>query len=480
MSEAAILELRGIVKSFGSVQALRGAEFVLAAGEVHALLGENGAGKSTLLHIASGILAPDRGRILRHGHEVVLDSPRAARAWGIRMVHQHFTTIGALTVRENLVLAAGRGSARPTGAGATLIEGLNAEARTESLSVSLRQRLEIGKALASGAAILLLDEPSAALAPREIAELLALVKQFARDGGAVALVTHKLGEVFTAADRVTVLRQGVVTLSTPVQGQTEESLASAMIGESIRREHRESETSRAISPGLPGSPAPGLIRIDDIVIHGGELVGVAAVEGNGQRELLRKLAGLEESEMKAATTAVAEGPVAFIPEDRSIEGLILAFSLTENLVLGLDRDPRWARGPWIDWAAARRHAALLIDRYGILASGPDELAATLSGGNQQKVVLARALEGTPRVLLAENPTRGLDIRATADLHERLRGAARQGAAVVVYSSDLDEVLELSQRILVVHAGRVREVPRNAGRDVVGELMLGIATVDHAH
>ena len=475
MSEAAMLELRGIVKSFGSVLALRGADFVLAAGEVHALLGENGAGKSTLLHIACGMVAPDRGSIRLNGNAIVLHSPRDARALGIGMVHQHFTTIGALTVAENIALAAGRGPARPNSRGAGLLRDLNPAARAETLSVGLRQRLEIGKALASGGAILLLDEPSAALAPREIEELLAVVKQFARDGGAVALVTHKLAEVFAAADRVTVLRNGTVRLSAPIEGQTRESLARAMIGESEGRKVGRSEAMVSIASELPVSGFSDLVRLGDIVIHAGELVGMAAVEGNGQRELLRKLAGMEEGAM-TSVAVVAQGPVAFIPEDRSIEGLIPELSLTENLVLGLDRDPRWAHGPWIDWDAARKHTAQLIERYGIRASGPDDLAATLSGGNQQKVVLARALEGNPRVLIAENPTRGLDIRATAYVHERLRRAAGEGVAVVVYSSDLDELLGLSQRVLVVHAGQVKEAPRNAGRDVVGDMMLGVRTV----
>jgi general nucleoside transport system ATP-binding protein len=472
MSTASVLELRGIVKSFGSVQALRGAEFVLAPHEVHALLGENGAGKSTLLHIASGMIAPDGGRILLNGHETVLHSPREARARGIGMVHQHFTTIGALSVAENLTLAAGRGFSEPAGGrGAKLLGDLDPTARAETLSVGLRQRLEIGKALASGAGILLLDEPSAALAPREIEELLAMVKRFARDGGAVALVTHKLAEVFAAADRVTVLRNGRVTLSALLEGQTSESLASAMIGES---EGQKVGRSEAIAPDPPVSGFPDLIRLGDIVIRGGELVGIAAVEGNGQRELLRKLAGVEQQPTPTGA-AVAQGPVAFIPEDRSIEGLIPELSLTENFVLGLDHDPRWTHGARIDWGSARDHAARLIENYEIRASGPDDLAGTLSGGNQQKLVLARALEGNPRVLIAENPTRGLDIRATGYVHERLRAAARGGMAVVVYSSDLDEVLELGQRVLVVHAGRITEAPYQAGRDVVGELMLGVRT-----
>jgi general nucleoside transport system ATP-binding protein len=471
MSEAAILELHGIAKSFGSVQALRGAGLVLAAGEVHALLGENGAGKSTLLHVAWGMFAPDQGTIRLNGHEVVFRSPRDARARGIGMVHQHFTSIGALTVAENIALSARGGPAQP-GTGAALFGDLDPAVRAEALSVSLRQRLEISKALASGATILLLDEPSAALAPREVQELLAAVRQFARGGGAVALVTHKLAEVFAAADRVTVLRHGKVTLSAPVKEQTAESLASAMIGESEGRKVGRPQDSAATASDSPAFRSSRVVQLGGIDIHAGELVGIAAVEGNGQRELLRTLAGIGEA-VATFVTPATEGPVAFIPEDRSTEGLIPELSLTENLLLGRDRDPRWARGPWLDWSAARRHAVRVMESYGIRAAGPEDLVARLSGGNQQKVVLARALDGTPRVLIAENPTRGLDIRATAYVHERLRAVARAGTAVIVYSSDLDEVLELAQRVLVVHAGLVVEAPRDAGRDVVGEMMLGV-------
>ena len=467
MNEAPVLELRGITKSFGSVQALRGADLVLMAGEVHALLGENGAGKSTLLHIADGMILPETGQIRIHGREVVLRSPRDARVNGIGMVHQHFTSIGPFTVAENLDLAIGRLGGRPAG---RLLERVDPRAPVENLSVGLRQRIEIVKALSGGARVLLLDEPSAALAPSEVADLLGLVRQFARDGGAVALVTHKLPEVFTAADRVTVLRHGQVTLTAPVAGQDRDSLASAMIGASEGRKVETSEDSGARGSDLPTFRLSDAFRLGDLVLHPGELVGVAAVEGNGQRELLRALAGVEGSYSPAAR---AEASLAFVPEDRSTEGLIPAMSLAENLVLGLDRDPRWARGPRLDWSAIRRHAQRLIENYDIRAAGPDDPAATLSGGNQQKLVLARVLESRPRMLVVENPTRGLDFRATAYVHERLREAARAGVCVVAYSSDLDEVLELGERIVVVHQGQVSEVPRGADRQTVGDLMLGI-------
>jgi simple sugar transport system ATP-binding protein len=488
MSDTPALDLSHITKFYGSVQALHGADFVLATGEVHALLGENGAGKSTLMHVAYGMTRPDGGTIRIHGRETVLRSPRDAQALGLGMVHQHFTSIGALTVAENIRLARGtqgrkgantqgRKDARTQGPnGATaggmlhgLMGGLEPAVRVERLSVALRQRLEIVKALAIGASILLLDEPSAVLAPSEVEELLGLVRGFAAEGGSVALITHKLPEVFAAADRVTVLRHGTVTLSGDVVGQTEASLAEAMIGKAQGRvgakaQRREGATAVRKEDG---GVVP-VVQIDSIAIHSGELVGIAAVEGNGQRELLRAIAGLE-----SMAGVHVEEPVAFVPEDRTTEGLIPELSVAENMVLGLSEDPRWARGAWLDWGAARAHATELIRSFGIVATGPDTLAATLSGGNQQKVVLARALSREPRVLVAENPTRGLDIRATAEVHERLREAARAGVAVIVYSTDLDEVLERAERVLVVHRGRVSEAPRGADRRAVGAMMLGV-------
>jgi ABC-type uncharacterized transport system ATPase subunit len=467
-----VLELRGISKAFGSVHALRGADFVLAPGEVHALLGENGAGKSTLMHIAYGMTAPDAGTILVRGSEAAIRSPRNSRALGIGMVHQHFTSIAALTVGENIELAVGRrvgeredvrtGTAVPS----RLMEGLPAGVRVESLSVAQRQRLEIVKALATGASILLLDEPSAVLAPSEVEELLALVREFVAGGGSAVLITHKLREVFLVADRVTVLRAGRVTLQGPVQGQTPASLAEAMIGRAQAKLMNEvlGAPGSAASVGPKElSTARAIVRVGEITIKSGELVGIAAVLGNGQRELLRAIA--------AGDGAV--GPVAFVPEDRTTEGLIAAMTVTENLVLGLDTNPRWSRGARLDWHAARARTAELIKNFGIRAAGPDAPAGTLSGGNQQKVVLARALEEGPQVLVAENPTRGLDIQATVEIHDRLRTAAAQGVAVLVYSTDLDEVLELSHRVLVVHAGTVREAPPGADRRVVGQMMLGI-------
>jgi ABC-type uncharacterized transport system ATPase subunit len=483
-----VLELVGIQKRYGSVQALRGADFVLSAGEVHALLGENGAGKSTLMHIAYGLVRPDKGQIRADGASRPISSPRDARSLGIGMVHQHFTAVPALTVAENVALTAGwtvspselRERTRALSERVGL--PLDPDQRTGRLSVALKQRLEIVKALASNARMLLLDEPTAVLAPTEAEELLEVIRAFTESGGSVVLITHKLDEALRAADRVTVLRQGTVTYAGPRDAQTMESLARAMIGPSpdlpfistagLRREPK-------------ASPGPELLRLDSLEVsresgygiavrHGslavkaGEIVGIAAVEGNGQRELLRAVAGRI---MPLRGRLEVTRPIGFIPEDRTSEGLIPELSLTENVVLGLGHLAPWIKGGRVRWREARTRTAELLEEFGIVAPGPDASAASLSGGNQQKLILARELSRRPAVIVAENPTRGLDVGAAAGIHARIRAAADAGAAVLFYSSDLDEVLHLAQRVVVMARGAMVEVPFSASRAEVGSMML---------
>ena len=479
-----MLTLSHISKRFGALQALDDVSFDVAAGEVHALLGENGAGKSTLMRIAAGLLPADSGEarlesVDSHGVVSSLHSPVSSL---IGCVHQHFTVIPAFTVAENIALA---GRWRETGRAAErraaeLIAhiGLPLDpcAEAETLSVQLRQRLEIVKALAGGARILLLDEPSAALAPREIAELLQLLRSFAAGGGAVVLITHKLDEVFAAADRVTVLRQGKVTLTGPVAGETAATLSRAMIGGEVARATRTPRepgevvvratalvlARRARSHRAPASGA------NSFELRAGEIAGVAAIEGNGQRELLRAIAGLADVRVVGGTLEVT-GPVGFVPEDRTTEGIIPDFTLTENLLLGATA----STGRWLDWAALQARSRELLAEFDVRGADAGSLAATLSGGNQQKLVFARVLARKPRVLIAEDPTRGLDVQATAAIHDRLRAAAAAGAAVIVHSSDLDEVLELADRLLVMVNGQLTELSVGTSRDAVGDAMLGL-------
>lgn len=456
-----MLTLSHISKRFGATVALDDVSFDVAAGEVHALLGENGAGKSTLMAIAAGLLQADHGTVQRSANPDGTAVP-------VALVHQHFTAIPALIVAENVALAAHwpetgrRAEARASALIARLGLPLDPAARVESLPVQLRQRLEIVKALATDARVLLLDEPTAVLAPREVTELLTLVRDFAGRGGAVVLISHKLHEAMAVADRVTVLRRGVVTLTGSRAEATVASLSRAMIGGEIAapppRHMRGGDVRVTLDPHWSASPS-------SLTFRAGEILGIAAIEGNGQRTLLRAIGGVA-----TAPGVTVHGPVAFIPEDRTTEALIGDFTLMENLVLGTAS----ARRGWIDWGAARTETAALLSAWDVRATGPDALASSLSGGNQQKFVLARALANHPAVIVAEDPTRGLDVQATAAIHARLRSAADDGACVIVHASDLDEVRALVDRLLVMVNGRLLELPRDTPRERVGDAMLGLA------
>ncbi len=477
-----ILQLTEIHKRFGQVEALRDVSFRLEPGEIHALLGENGAGKSTLMKVAYGLVAPDAGTIRVRGTEVRLRDAVAARRHGIGMVHQHFTSIPALTVAENVALAAGwrpvPGQIRARVARLTEQSGLPLDpaARVEDLSAGLKQRLEVVKALASEAALLLLDEPSSVLPPDEAAALLETIRRFRTRGIPSVLITHKLHEALAVADRVTVLRRGAVVHEGPIAGETPASLASHMLGTAPPADEPSTATGggevrvrlagvRAARLGASGSA----LHEATLEARAGEIVGVAAVEGNGQRELLRVIAGTARAAGGQVTVAP---PVSFIPEDRTAEAMIGDFTLAENMVLAQGEGAPWVRGPWLDWARARARTAELMGAFGVRAPGPGARAAALSGGNQQRMVIAAALERRPQVLVAENPTRGLDLRATAEVHARLRGAAADGVAVVVHMGDLDELLALATRVFVVAGGRATSLPPGAPREVIGRQMLG--------
>lgn len=453
------------------------------AGEVHAVLGENGAGKTTLLSALAGLVHPDQGTLRIDGREVRLTTPRRAWHEGIGMVHQHFALVDAMTVLDNLALGRRRGGgfrldrpgltreARELG----LRVGLDVplDAPVGSLGVGERQRVEILKVLLRDPSVLVLDEPTAVLAPAEVDGLLELIRRLALEGRAVLLVAHKLDEVLAVAHRVTVLRRGRTVLEAPREEVDEGILARAMVG-------AEPEPL-ARRPGPP-SDRPPVVRLRgvrvgqrlrgvDLEVRAGEIVGIAGVEGNGQRELARVLAGRRDPDEGSV-----HGPdeAAFIPQDRRREGLVEGFSLTENLALGLHDDPTWRRGPWLRWSALRARTADVMDTFGIRAQGPRARASSLSGGNQQRLVVARELQGRPRLIVAENPTRGLDVAGAAFVHRTLldRVAGDDPAAVVLLSTDLDEVLALADRVLVVVRGRLHPVPpERQNREGVGALML---------
>jgi len=471
------LMLRNITKQFGRTIAVDDVTLVVERGSVHALLGENGAGKTTLMRVAFGLTRADRGDVEIEGARVQFRSAADAIDAGIGMVHQHFTHVGAMTVAENVALGH-RGRYDATAAAARVRDIgertgllLDPTERANDLPVGAQQRLEILKALGRNARCLILDEPTAVLAPDEAAELLRWLRRFADAGNAVVLITHKLHEALSIADDVTVLRRGRCVLREPASELDAEDLAAALLGDApeaaARVELQPTPEVVARLSGVDAADENGVTKLRDasLEVHAGEIVGVAAVEGAGQHELLRLL---------AARTPPTRGSVnlpptvAFIPEDRHRDALILDFSPTENVAL----EGAGARRGVIGWKALVQHTTNLIAAFDVRGGRIDRPVRGLSGGNQQKLVLARELNGRPRLVVAENPTRGLDIRATKDVHDRLRAAARDGTGVVVYSSDLDEVLSLATRVAVVHAARVRVVDGN--RDVVGRAMLGVA------
>ena len=485
------VRMTGIVKTFGPVQALRGADFSLAQGEIHALLGENGAGKSTLMHVLYGLARANAGTVEVFGARLAAGSPRAARAAGIGMVHQHFSQVPRMTVAENVALgqaglfydreaSAAKVRAVSESTGLQLDPG----ALAEDLSAGLKQRLEIVKALAGDVRVLILDEPTAVLTPGEVDDLFAALRRLAAAGLGVVLITHKLREVKAIADRVTVLRRGSVVLHGPATEFPTEALARALIGESESADVLATVMGSQAAPDADPRRAAPALEVEGLTVRGrggrkppvsdvtfevkaGEIVAIAAVEGNGQRELMRAIAGFEPFEGRCHVAY--GGQVGLIPEDRQHEGLVLDFSILENLALG-------ERGNFVmDQRYLVHHAVTVVEEFGIRARGVLQPVRELSGGNQQRVVLARVLDQRPAVLVAENPTRGLDVRATSEVHARIRRAAHeQGLGVLYYSTDLDEVLAVGDRIGVMAGGRWRWAEEPRSRERVGALMLGAA------
>ncbi len=496
---APLARLSGVVKRFGSVTALDGAGLELAPGEVHGVLGENGAGKSTLLSVLGGLERADAGAIEIGGRAVRLSSPRDAWARGVGMVHQHFTLVPRLSVLENLALGSRAVAGgvrldldRLRDAVGALVDrtGLDVplDARVEDLGVGARQRVEILKALLRGPRVVVLDEPTAVLTPAEVEALFDLLRDQAAQGRAVALVAHKLDEVLAVADRVTVLRRGRTVMTAPRSEVDAAMLTRAMVG------HEEADAlavGGAVGRGAPRASGEVVASLDEVRVRGsrgewaldgvslevrrGEIVGIAGVEGNGQRELALVLAG----RLAAAEGAAAVPDLAgFVPQDRTLEGVVGSFDLAENVALALHRAEGSSSGPFLRWKTLRRRAAAVLKRYDVRAPSMRTRVRALSGGNQQRVVVAREIEMARDLLVAENPTRGLDVAAAAFVHEELlRVVGASGAdpapGVVLVSTDLDEVLTLAHRVLVMVRGRLVAVPPDrCTREGVGALMLG--------
>jgi len=494
------VEMRDIVKQFPGVIANDHVTFIAKRGEIHALLGENGAGKSTLMNVLSGLYAPEEGDIFINGRKVFFRSPRDAINAGVGMVHQHFRLVPTLTVVENVILGLDEPRFRLNLDNATQkIEALaeqyglkiTPDAYIWQLSVGEQQRVEIIKALYRGAQILILDEPTAVLTPQETVELFSTLRSMATKGHTIIFISHKLDEVMAISDRVTVLRAGKVVAIVDTKDVTKEKLAELMVGRPVifriekpdvaqGKEVLRVENLHALNnKGLPA------LRGVSFTVRAHEIVGIAGVSGNGQAELSEALYGLrplQEGQIflngqditKAATREIIRQGVAQVPEDRHKEGSVGDMDLAENLILKNYRYPPVSHGPVISWGYVYDFARNLIKRFNVIAPSVHTKARMLSGGNLQKLILARELSSDPALIIAMHPTQGLDVGATESVRELLIQERGKGSAILLISEDLDEVMQLSDRILVIYEGEIMgEVPADrADRNEIGLMMAG--------
>ena len=497
------VDLRDITTRFPGVVANDGVHFEAAEGEVHALLGENGAGKSTLSNILTGLYRPDAGEILLWGRPVSFASPREALEAGIGMVHQHFRLVPPFTVAENVILGDHRGEGKKFMVHPRRIERRVAElgeryriavdprARIWQLSIGEQQRVEILKALYREARILILDEPTAVLTPQEAESLFETLRVMADEGRTIIFISHKLHEVKAVSDRVTVLRDGKTIDTVSTAEATPRSLAALMVGREVSLATRVERTLEVGEPVLEvrslwaqGDRGGDAVRGVDLTVRAGEILAIAGVAGNGQRELAETITGMRTPSRGEivlggrrlhggdAREAIQAG-VAHVPEDRLYTGVAPSLSISSNVVLKSYRAGRVTHGPLLRLRAIRKYAAELIQRYDVRGGGPEVPARQLSGGNLQKVVLAREFEGSPRVLVVASPTRGLDVAAIETVHRYLRDAAEAHVGVLLISEDLDEILALADRVAVMYEGAIVG-ERDAGSATVEELGLLMA------
>ncbi len=500
MADELVLEMRGIRKEFPGTVANDDVDLDVRRGEVHALLGENGAGKSTLMNILYGLYRADAGEILLNGRRVEFASARDAIGAGIGMVHQHFMLIPVMTVAENIVLGV-----EPRKG--FLLDERTAEKRVRELSerfslavdptalvsditVGQEQRVEILKALYRGADILILDEPTAVLTPQEAHELFEIIRSLQADGKSIIFISHKLKEVLEIADRITVLRRGKKIETVQRAGATEASLARAMVGREVLLRVEKA----------PAQPGDVLLSVEDLHVHdergiekvrgvsfdvrAGEIVGIAGVDGNGQTELIDAITGLMKSEAGAVKVAgrelreasarkMLDAGVGHIPEDRQRRGLVLEFSIAENIALHDYSKPPDSKWGWLFPARLVERAGRIIREFDVRGGGPLSAAGGLSGGNQQKVVVAREIARDPKVLIAAQPTRGLDVGAIEYLHRRIVSERDEGRAILLISLELEEIMSLSDRILVLYEGEiVGEHTPDVSEQEIGLEMLG--------
>jgi general nucleoside transport system ATP-binding protein len=483
-----LLRATAITKRFGRTLALDGVDFEARPGEIHALVGENGAGKTTLMKVLAGSLAPDAGDALLDERPLQAGSPRAALEAGIAAVHQSPMLFERMTWEENLALggfdegASGLDLADVATRARALAAKLEFElppagATVENRSVAERVRLEVLRALSFNPRVLILDEPTSVLAPSELTAFLDLLRNLRGEGRIVVLITHKLAEALAVADRITVLRRGRVVARTTPAETSEEKLAGLMIGEIV------TQPDAAAARLQPGDP---VLRIENLTLddHGdrrildglsfrvaaGEIVGIAGVDGNGQTELVELLAGVRRPSGGRITV---NGAMAVIPQNRDLDGLVLDMRLWENLILARPLRERVTSHGWLNTSRAIGLCRELIERFRIRAPGPETIAGALSGGNRQRLEVARAIASHPRVLVAHNICRGLDLAATAEVHCRILDFAAEGSAVLLVSSDLDELLAICGRLLIISRGKIRETsPGERDPERLGLLMAG--------
>ena len=515
MPSATLLQMQEIRKTFGPVVALDDASFQLNRNEIHGLLGGNGAGKTTLMNVLYGLYRPDAGQILLNGEPVEIHNPRDALQHGIGMVHQHFLQVESFSVLQNIVLGA-IPKGRLTLDLAPAVHQIQALARrfglevdphalVEDLPMGIRQRIEILKALYRGVNILILDEPTTNLTPQEVDSLFQSLRVMVEEGMSVIFITHKIREALQVCDRISVMRDGRHVCTLERDEASEEKLVHSMVGEELDLQRSLLFTSAGLTstdPDPPPATKPAVhtdqltvlqedgrpaVQACTLEIHDGEILGIAGVAGNGQRELAESLVGLRPIAQGEAwihgvavsetnTAHLLEMGVIYIPEDRLQDGFLPTANVAENLILGFHRQVPYNKGGFLDWPAVFQSARRLISEYNIRTPGPDEIAANLSGGNIQRIMLARAFSHPCCFLIAHNPTRGLDIPSTEFVYTKFKALRDQGTAILLLSEDLDELFALSDRIAVLYRGQVVGLlPRNQfDRYEIGRLMGGVA------
>ena len=504
------VHLDGITKRFPGVVANDDVDLVVERGTVHALLGENGAGKTTLMNVLYGLYQPEAGRVVVDGEERSFDTPRDAIDAGIGMIHQHFMLVDTMTVAENIALGNEPRKWFGLAVDRARIDreirdlcdrygfDVDPSATVEDVGVGVQQRVEILKTLYRGADVLILDEPTAVLTPQEVEGLYDVLEELTAQGKTIIFITHKLGEAMHAADAITVLREGESVGTVDPERTSREELAELMVGREVLLEAdtEPAETGDVVlsASGLTVEDDRGVDVVSgiDLDVRAGEIFGIAGVDGNGQAELVEAITGLrtpDEGSIAFRGTDVTEwsrhrrieAGMAYIPEDRHERGLVMPFDLVENAVLGSQRSPSFAESGRIDWSAVREHTEEIIDTYDVRPPAPDADARSLSGGNQQKFIVGREFARDPALVVATHPTRGVDVGSTEFIHDRLLELRREGVAVLLVSSNLDEVRSLSDRLAVISEGEFMDVtdPDALTEEELGLLMAGESATDTA-